>query len=85
MAELKRFEYIMEFEPYYMENKSGEMCFKSKGMKPLMRCADCRWFQCNMRQDGYLPHNVSEYECRHWCGPCDPTDYCSYGEPPKEE
>lgn len=51
----------------------------------VVRCADCKWFQCNMRQDGYLPHNVSEYECRHWCGPCDPTDYCSYGEPPKEE
>lgn len=50
----------------------------------VVRCADCKWFQCNMRQDCSLPHNVSEYECRHWCGPCDPTDCCSYGEPPKE-
>ena len=46
---------------------------------PVVRCADCKWFQCNMRQDGYLPDGVSEYECRHWCGPCDPTDYCSHG------
>ena len=52
---------------------------------PVVRCADCKWFQINMRQDGYLPKGVPECECRHWCGPCDPTDYCSYGEPPKEE
>lgn len=47
---------------------------------PVVRCADCKWFQCNMRQDGYLPDGVPEFECRYWCGPCDPTDYCSYGE-----
>ncbi len=41
MAELKKFEYIMEFEPYYMENKSGEVCFQGKGMKPLVRCKNC--------------------------------------------
>ena len=52
---------------------------------PVIRCANCKWFQCNRRGDGYLPEGVSEFECRHWCGPCDPTDYCSYGEPPKEE
>ena len=21
----------------------------------IIRCAECKWFQCNMRQDGYLP------------------------------
>ena len=46
----------------------------------LVRCADCKWFQCNMRPDGYLPNGVDEYECRHWCGGCDPTDFCSYGK-----
>ena len=47
---------------------------------PVVRCADCKWFQCNTRPDGYLPNGVDEYECRHWCGWCDPTDFCSYGE-----
>lgn len=46
---------------------------------PVVRCADCKWFQINMRQDGYLPDGVPEWECRHWCGTVDPTDYCSYG------
>ena len=46
---------------------------------PVVRCADCKWFQINMRQDGYLPKGVPECECRHWCGSCDPTDFCSYG------
>ena len=46
---------------------------------PVVRCADCKWIQNNMRQDGYLPKGVSEWECRHWCGACDPTDFCSYG------
>ena len=47
---------------------------------PVVRCADCKWLQCNMRPDGHLPNGVDEYECRHWCGGCDPTDFCSYGE-----
>ena len=46
----------------------------------IIRCGDCKWFQCNMRPDGYLPKGVEEFECRHWCGTCDPTDFCSYGE-----
>ena len=45
-----------------------------------IRCAECKWFQCNMRQDGYLPKGVDEFECRHWRGYCDPTDFCSYAE-----
>ena len=47
---------------------------------PVVRCAECKWFQCNMRMDGYLPKGVDEFECRHWCGSCDPVDFCSYGE-----
>ncbi len=48
-------------------------------VRPVVKCADCKCFQNNMRQDGYLPEGVPEWECRHWCGPCDPTDFCSYG------
>ena len=46
----------------------------------VVRCADCKWMQCNMRPDGSLPSGVDVYECRHWCGSCDPIDFCSYGE-----
>ena len=46
----------------------------------IVRCGECKWFQCNMRHDGYLPKGVDEFECRHWCGSCDPTDFCSYAE-----
>ena len=45
----------------------------------VVRCADCKWMQYNMRGDGYLPEGVPEYECRHWCGEVDPTDFCSQG------
>ena len=48
--------------------------------EPVVRCGECKWFQANMMSDGYLPKGVPEYECRHWCGATDPTDYCSYGE-----
>lgn len=47
---------------------------------PVVRCYDCKWMQCNMKPDGTLPKGVDEYECRHWCGACDPTDFCSRGE-----
>lgn len=46
----------------------------------IVRCAECKWFQYNMRFDGHLPKGVDEFECRHWCGSCDPTDFCSYAE-----
>ena len=47
MAELKRFEYIIEFEPYYMENAEGELCFKSKSVHKLVRCRDCKHWVAN--------------------------------------
>lgn len=53
MAELKKFEYIIEFEPYYMENKIGELCFKSKKVKQLVRCRDCVYFQQFRPHDGF--------------------------------
>ena len=51
----------------------------------IVRCVECKWFQCNMQLDGYLPKGVDEFECRHWCGSCDPTDFCSYAERKWEE
>lgn len=47
---------------------------------PVVRCADCRHFRCNIRPDGYLPEGVVETECTlFYCG-MDYTDFCSYGE-----
>ena len=54
--------------------------FPAADVRPVVMCADCKWFQINMRQDGYLPKGVPECECRHWCGPCDPIDFCSHSE-----
>ena len=45
-----------------------------------IHCAECKFFQCNMSGDGYLAKGVPEFECRHWCGEVDPTDYCSFAE-----
>jgi len=46
----------------------------------IIYCHECKHFQCNMRFDGYVPKGADPYECRHWCGGCDPMDYCSCGE-----
>ena len=46
----------------------------------IIRCGECEFFQCNIRFDGSIPKGADEYECRHWCGGCDPMDYCSYGK-----
>lgn len=46
----------------------------------IIRCCECKYLQCNMRPDGYLPKGVDEFECRHWCGSCDPMDFCSQAE-----
>ena len=47
---------------------------------PVVRCAECKWFQCNMSMEGYLPKGVDEFECRHWCGSCGPDGYCGWAE-----
>ena len=46
----------------------------------IVYCGACIHFQCNMRFDGSVPKGADAYECRHWCGGCDPMDYCSYGK-----
>lgn len=63
------------------ERETAEMLIKAfRDAKEVISCNDCKYLQWNMRQDGSLPLGVDEYECRHWCGSCDPTDFCSYGE-----
>lgn len=47
---------------------------------PVVRCAVCRHFQCNMRGDGTLPNGVDEFECRNGRGGCDPMGFCDEGE-----
>lgn len=52
---------------------------------PVVRCADCRHFRCNLRPDGYLPEGVGETECTlFYCG-MDYTDFCSHAERRNDE
>lgn len=73
MAELKRFEYIIEFEPYYMENDRKELCFKSRSVEKLIRCGGCRFF------DSY-PMEHTEGKCTRLGRMCQWDDYCSDAE-----
>ena len=57
-----------------------EIRFMPSAQPKIIRCCECKYLQCNMRPDGYLPKGVDEFECRHWCGSCDPMDFCSYAE-----
>lgn len=47
---------------------------------PVVRCGDCKYFQCNVPPDGYLPIGADEYDCRYWGKLCDPEDFCFRGE-----
>lgn len=47
---------------------------------PVVRCAVCIHFKCNMRGDGTLPKGVDEFECRNGRGGCDPMGFCDEGE-----
>ena len=29
--------------------------------------------------------DCKHFQCRHWCGSCDPTDFCSHGERKESE
>lgn len=78
MAELKPFEVIMKID--FAGSNGIEIVAHAEKVAELVRCGDCKWFQCNMNYDGTLPNGVPKYECRHWCGECDPTDFCSYAE-----
>ena len=61
-------------------HEAMRMAVEALEQSEIIRCAECKWFQCNMRPDGTLPKGVDEFECRHWCGGCDPVDFCSYAE-----
>ena len=71
MAKLKRFEYIIEFEPYALQNKD-ELCFKSKSVQKLVRCIDCNHVRKDV--DGILTCPMTGF--------CEvpPFGYCHYGE-----
>ena len=83
MAELKRFEYIIEFEPYALQNKD-ELCFKSKNTIKLVRCKECRHRDPEDRKCdcGWMERQGCPF-------PVDDDYFCAYGElreqtPPKE-
>ena len=74
MAELKRFEYIIEFEPYALQNKD-ELCFKSRYTIRLVRCKECR----------HRDPEDRKCDCggmeRQGCPfPVDDDYFCAYGE-----
>ena len=75
MAELKKFEYIIEVEPYYMENKSGEVCFQSNWIKPLVRCKNCRH-----RDPEDHKCDSGQLERAGCVFPVDDDYFCAYGE-----
>lgn len=64
----------------WIRYKLFEQCLFSIPKQAVVMCADCKFFQCNMRHDGYLPDGVPEFECRHWCGEVVPDGCCSYGK-----
>lgn len=86
-------DYTLKTETTYIEQEGNSLAVQESvesvanlirraetGIEKIIHCNDCKWFQCNMRPDGYLPKGVDEFECRHWCGPCDPVDFCSHAE-----
>ena len=76
MAELKRFEYIIEFEPQCLTNKEGEYCFKSKSVQKLVRCRNCEHAERQAESDG----SYCLY-CKMWDRWEMPLDgFCHYGK-----
>ena len=70
MAIPKEYEYIVKFEPYYLENNKGELCFMVHTVQKLIRCKDCKWY--HSEDDGY---------CDTWGDTqLNEMDYCSYGK-----
>ena len=83
-AEEESFEWCTDCKEYDQEahccHRWSKMIWKTMEEMQIVHCCECKWFQCNMSPDGYLPEGVDEFECRHWCGSCDPIDFCSYAE-----
>ena len=74
MAKLKRFEYIIEFEPYALQNKN-EICFKSRNTIRLARCKECRHRD---PEDRKCDCGGMERQGRPF--PVDDDYFCAYGE-----
>lgn len=69
MAEEKKYEYIVEFEPYCLQNDEKEVCFKSKSVRQLVRCKDC---------NHWVPSDRACTMLGWWSTP--PDGYCHYGD-----
>ena len=82
MAELKRFEYIIEFEPVALQNDDGELCLQSKAVKKLVRCRDCKHNMANIVdiQDGInINENWNACQLTEMYDDVRPDDFCSRG------
>lgn len=64
----------------FLDSMTDEGCPGVVDAVPVVRCAVCIHFQCNMRGDGTLPKGVDEFECRNGRGGCDPMGFCDEGE-----
>lgn len=75
MAELKKFEYIIEFEPNCLSKGNGEYCFMSKSVKKLVRCRNC----IHAEMDG--ADGEQAIYCRMWDRwEMPPDGYCHFGK-----
>ena len=76
MAELKRVEYIIEFEPECLMNDKKDVCFKSKSVQKIVRCRDCEHTKLQAEEDG----SYCIY-CRMWDRwEMPPNGFCHYGK-----
>lgn len=78
-------------EFYQSEAESNKICYEHdrqlaawlkelleyKSQPKIIYCCECKFFRANMSPDGYIPKGAFEFECKHWNGSCDPTDFCS--------
>ena len=83
-AEEESFEWCTDCKEYDQEahccHRWSKMIRKTVDEMQIVRCSECKWFQCNVRPDGYLPNGIDEFQCNHWDRSCDPTDFCSFAE-----
>ena len=80
-----------EYDEPYLVSAVPEEVIRSLPPANVMEvviCADCRSFQCNIRQDEngnlVVPVGVPKFECRWWCAEVNPKDYCSYAKRKEE-
>ena len=71
----KRFEVIIEFEPYVLKNDNLELCYQSKNIQTLVRCKDCRH-----RDPEDKKCDCGEAERAGCVFPVGDDYFCAYGE-----